>query len=268
MLRSLTDEVRVYLSPERVVLIRQTGFIKKRIVDQRVIQVEIPSWQSATHALAQALRNNQWKNARANLILSGGLAQFRLVSWDSRLSDDERLALLRHQFAEVYGEIANGWQITLGDNGYRKPALACAVDKQLIEAVRAVFEDASIRLATVSPYLMMAFNRWRSAIGRDGWFLIVEPAGVTLTLLQNGMWRSVRFQRLHEGWEQEVELMLAREASQQGIHAEAFSINFFWAMRPEFKPVLPGRYKVSVLRLPDTQHLLQTDKALALVLPV
>jgi hypothetical protein len=117
------------------------------------------------------------------------------VNIDAALAGrEEQLALARFHFARIYGERAKGWDIRLGDGPRGAPRLASAVDAGLIPAIGTCFpRDGKARLVSVQPYLMSAFNHWRSAMAKeDCWLLLVEPQRVCLALVAARKWASVQ----------------------------------------------------------------------------
>lgn len=268
MLRSWTERIRVYLHPEHLVLVREAGVVNKRVVAKQVVAIASPGehlWSGVLAALQTSLRQPEWQQARAMVTLSGKFARYRVVPWELRLTQEERIALLRHQYEELYGEDMRGWQLVTAQAGFGKQGLACAIDTRLMAAVQDTFARSSVRLTSVRPYLMAAFNQWRRDIGGQGaWLILAEHSLLTIALLQNGEWRGVRSHACASGWETSLELMLAREALHHGVDATRLPVYLFWPERPGFKPDLAWNAPVQLLNLPPRAgYSPQVDRGIA-----
>lgn len=277
MLRSWTERIRIYLHPQQVVLVRQSGLFQRRVSATRLLPAGEDAhgehqhpWSSALVALETALAQPQWQQARATVILSGEFVRYRLAPWDGRLTAEEQAALLRHRFEEVYGDAMHHWQLSVADAGYGKQSLVCAFDPRLLAALQDAFSransGATARLVSVQPLLMTAFNRWRRQIdGHGAWFVLAEQTHLTIALLQDGEWRGIRSKACAPGWEQTLPLLLQREALQLGVEAGTFPVYFYRPGQPSFKPDLPQ--PVHVLRLPgDAGFAPDGDKNIAAAL--
>jgi hypothetical protein len=71
---------------------------------------------------------------------------------------------------------------------------ASAIDAALLQAIQGCFpRGGRLKLASVQPYLMAAFNQWRGAMPLErAWLLLVEPQRFCLGLLHNGRLTAVR----------------------------------------------------------------------------
>lgn len=226
MLRLSTDHIRVYLHPQRLVMVRLSGWLKPKVVAQDVITGWTHSAQSLGYtevlaALAQQLKRAEWQHAHATVVLSGHGAHYRIAPWNPTLTLDEQQALLRHRYAEVFGTDAAAWKISLCDAGFGKQGLACAVDGGLLDKVKEVFAASTVRLGSIRPMLMEAFNGWRGKIETgQAWFILLESGWLTAGLRNNNGWAGIRSLSL-ASWpicelEAGLEIQLQRWAMQFG----------------------------------------------------
>jgi hypothetical protein len=159
---------------------------------------ETPLWQPALE-LAQALLKQQApKGASLQVILGGRLVRWLVMEWDPALTRaEERLAVARLRFQQVYGTQALAWQVTLPLQAPGCATLACAVDKALIDALQETSRSMELRLKLVTPYFASAIDRYLPRErASDFWFGLVEPDHLTLGLVCQGQWRQLRSQRL------------------------------------------------------------------------
>lgn len=199
MSRLWRDRLLVSLAPGAVALLRIAGGLRPRVIAKHAVECDpafgAEPWQGAIAALAEATGPLRGERVDATVVLSNHFVRYAIVTTDAALSDrEERLALARFHFARIYGERAKGWDVRLGDGPRGAARLASAVDAGLIPAIGACFPlEGKARLVSVQPYLMSAFNQWRSAMAKeDGWLLLVEPQRVCLALVAAQQWASVQ----------------------------------------------------------------------------
>jgi hypothetical protein len=171
-------------------------------------------WHGALAALeaeASALLNERLD---VTVVLSNAFARFALVPRQSgTTTQDEDEVLARFRFSSVHGERARGWEVRVSRRG-AAGRLACAIDTALLSGLQACFSTKSrARLASVQPYLMHAFNRWRRKIPREGaWLALAEPARVCLALVTSQGWRALSNLPAPAQWRE----ILARERRRAG----------------------------------------------------
>lgn len=237
---SLREELRVVLSPDQVLLVRvgrqftRRGLIR-RVLDKKAVSCagssgsEAP-WSAAIKTLATELPGLANNATVAVAILSSHFVRYALVPWSAALKDDEEeAAFARHFFRQLYGAIADSWELRLSPDRPGAPQLASAVDPGLPEAVRALSAEAGISVRSIQPSLMTAYNNSRLRLqGYSGWFVLHETGSLCLALMQQGRWISVRTFRAGDDWRETLPLLLEREAFLLEQEAETNDV-FVWA---------------------------------------
>lgn len=172
------------------------------------------SWHAPLQALQSVLPDLRDSHAEATVILSNQFMRYTLVPWSENLANaEEELAYSRHCFTRVFGQVAENWVLRLDRGLTGTPRLASAVDADLIDGLRGVFDTAGIPLKSIQPYLMAAFNACRRNLPQSSaWFAVLEPGNVSLGLLDHGRWLQVRSLRIGGVWHAELPLILEREA--------------------------------------------------------
>lgn len=215
MLRLWRDQVRIALCPDRVITVHYRAGLRPRIVAKQVRHYSAaePGWQAALPVLQSALANPDWENADATLILSNHFMRFLLLPWsDVALTGAEKLSLLQHRFNEVYGEASATWELRLNEGSFAAPSLASAVDRDLLGQLQGIFKASPLRLKSIQPYLMSAFNVCRRDLGNGAaWLVLVEQGMSCIGLLHRGQWQSIRLRRTGSDWFDETMLALERE---------------------------------------------------------
>jgi len=212
---SWPEPPRAGLCPDRLVLGRGAA--------TRVIGVApaegAPAWRAAVDALPAALGARAPR--RLTVILSHHLVRYALLPWSAALkSDDAWRAYAEHRLAAVYGAPAAPWALRIATTAPRGARLACAVEQALLDALQAKLRERGVRLASVQPHLMAAFNGARRRLRGASVWLVVEEAGrLALAAIERGAWRSLRCRRVDAHWREDLPMLLAREAALAGREA-------------------------------------------------
>lgn len=219
----LHKELQVLVCPDQVIVlpVQRTLTLRglRRTMDEPHVvtcnsAIGIAPWQAALQALETVLPACADGKTAATVWLSNHFSRYAVVPWRAELADDkEDLSFARHCFTKVYGKSAQQWQLRLSQEAPAMPRLACAVDAELIDAVRRVFDVACVSLRSIQPHLMAAFNRSRGRLRqRSAWLALLEPGNLCLALLNDGQWSRVRSLRTVRSWREELPQMLDREA--------------------------------------------------------
>ncbi|MGE5320340.1 MAG: hypothetical protein ACM3KD_09180 [Hyphomicrobiaceae bacterium] len=219
-----SQELRIALCPEQLTLLTMTrrsiwrARLRRTVHDAYSVpcapQAGAPAWRGALQELETALPGYAERGLPATLILSNRFVRYAIVPWRPELADaDEELAFARHCFAKTYGDGGPQWELRVSQESGAHPRLACAVDTELLDALRAVFGRTRIPLRSIQPHLMAAFNAFRGTLRRrSAWFALLEPGNLCLVLLRQGHWQGLRSVRIGDAWQAELPLILEREA--------------------------------------------------------
>lgn len=233
------NELCIVIHPERVVLLHAAkvptlrGF-KRRVLARTQVPCEASGedapWSGAIRTLATSLPYFAKRNMRVTVILSNRFICYALVPWCDNLSGaDEEMAYARHCFGDVYGDEADAWELRLSPNSAGAPALASAVDKRLLEELRGLFAGVRVDVRSIQPHVMTACNILQASLsGRSAWLALLEPGNLCLGMLQKGQWTWLRKMRIGEIWQEELPMILEREACLSGADAELDEV-LVWA---------------------------------------
>jgi hypothetical protein len=276
VLLSLRDQITVIVSPEQVVLVHTCRQWTRRGLVERVLEKKsIPciadgeySWSAAIQTLEAELA--RLSPASARVILSNQFVHYAMVGWNEALSNDrEAAALARHSFVQLYGPSADVWELRTNQDTPGAELMASGIDPRLLETLRTAFTRNKVKLVSVQPALMAAYNNSKKALrGQDAWFVQYEEGCLCLALLQQGHCRSVRTLRVGEEWSMELPVILARESylteldvSTQQIYLWApesgsLTVSGGWQLnrlqpviRHGFMPDYEGRYAMAMMKL-------------------
>lgn len=255
MLHLWRDRVCIALCPDRLITVHYRSGLQPRIVDKKVqynYSAPEAGWQATLTLLKATLNNPAWQNADATLIISNHFVHYLMLPWnDVVLTDAEKLSLLQHRFAEVYGEASATWELRLNEGSFGSPSLASAVDQGLLEQLKNIFNESPLRLKSIQPYLMTAFNTCRRKLGRDAaWFVLAEQGVFCIGLLRNGQWQSIRLRRTEGDWFDEAMLLLEREMLLAEKEYEGSKVFIYAPEIPVSSPIKRGTLLIYPLQ-PD-----------------
>lgn len=173
-------------------------------------------WQAALEALPQVLKG---RSGSASVVLADQFVRYALLPHNEALKRaDEWAALARHRFSLLHGPRADEWEVKIATTAPHGPRLACAVDKALIQGLAGAFVRSALRLASVQPFLIAAFNRIRRRVGHGSCWIVVEETGrLTLALIQRGAWVAIRARRADAQWRKVLGEILERESAFLGL---------------------------------------------------
>jgi hypothetical protein len=139
------------------------------------------------------------------------------------------------------------------------PQLVAAVDAAFLQEIRTRFTRAQVKLKSVQPCLMTAFNNCHTLLqSQDAWFVLFEHGSLCVGLVRQGHWSSVRTFSVGADWFEKLSEILDRESFLSEIDVSSDKI-FLWA--PEYyKTEMPQSERWKVLRLkPEIRASFATD---------
>lgn len=240
MLPLWCDELSVEMTPGKLVLVRfgwkfgGRGLVKyiaaKSVVDCPPAKNGEPSWTAAISTIKSMLPELALRKSVASIILSNHFVHYTLVPWSDTLnSAAEEQAYARHCFKQLYGADADNWELRLSPDRVEQPQIASAVDKQLLASLHDAFAQNGIKIKSIKPRLMAAYNNCRHALNSSsGWFALYEVGSLCLALLQDGNWCSVRTFRTGQDWRNTLLLLLERESFLSESALESNTV-YLWA---------------------------------------
>jgi hypothetical protein len=179
--------------------------------------------------LAAALAKVRGRARRVRVVLSDQLLRYQLVPWRADLRNEGELeALARMRFKEIHGAAADAWELRLAPTRYGAPYLACAIDRELLRTMAGVISKEKLRLASVRPFLVSTYNRWRAKhVAGACWFAVCGGGRLTLCRIEGGAWRSVRSEKSGGDLARELQRTLERESLALGIDPAGSPLHLF-----------------------------------------
>ncbi len=189
------------LTPERVHLRRESPFWRRAsVADQNLACPDgsegAEPWRASLNFLAPALD----KNVDLAVVLSSHFVRLQLLPWQAELKTRaEWQAYGTFRFQEIYGSVADAWDIVLSNEPPGRAVMACAVDRALLDALKELAGERGGRLVSVQPAFALAWNRHRKSLGAAaGAFVLAEPGRLCAGLCRDGAWFALRNQSVTE----------------------------------------------------------------------
>lgn len=195
------DEVSIYLAPRKLALARRSRGLKARVNAATEIAVPEGSFGDSDPAfarLAELLIEPTWQDASARVVIADPWARFSIIPPpSSRLDPDGRRVHARYVLADSYGEGVTDWHVVLEDGPPGRSCVACAMPEALQGTLLAALAPARLKLVSMQPQLVVAYNAWRSRLPReDAWFVTLEEGWLSAVRLAKGTWDRVHTARL------------------------------------------------------------------------
>jgi hypothetical protein len=178
-------------------------------------------WRVALDVLGRSMKELENGKAETTVVLSNHFVEYALVPWNEQVSGkDEGEIYVRNYFSKVYGDAAETWDFRYCKCGAEDVMLASAIDKTLLISLREVMNSSKVKLSSVQPYLVYAFNRICAGMENiSGWFVLVEYGKACVGLLHAGKWSRLRNLRIEDNWFDDLPGLIQREACLAGEEA-------------------------------------------------
>ncbi len=207
------DEVAIYVSPRKIALARRTRGVKPRLgsATEVAVQGHFTDCSPTLARLAEVLAEPTWQDAVARVIVADPWARYGIVPWPNlRLDNDGRLSHARYVLAENYGDAVSDWNVSLADTPPGRAYVACAMPAPLKSGLEETLAGARLKLGSLQPHLIVAFNAWRQQLPPDdAWFVSLDEGSLAAVHLSQGAWDRVHMARLSQDWAVELERLRA-----------------------------------------------------------
>lgn len=177
--------------------------------------VEATSWHLACNRLDALLSDKKVNaNTRLSIVLSSDFIRYQLLPTQQiAMSEAEKLAYAAASYNEVYGADSAGWKLKLHETGFKQTSITAAVEQNFLEKLQQVTLQHKIKLLSVQPYLMIAYNSCKNQLSKlNGYFVVVETSKILLLNMQQGKLKSLRTTAINHDWQQDLKQLLARES--------------------------------------------------------
>ncbi|WP_162888751.1 hypothetical protein [Dechloromonas sp. HYN0024] len=229
------EALTAYIGPGDVVVVHRRGW-RRTIAGGHILacaaaEANGKSDKPAYIAVAAALRGILAETGarRLDIVVSNHWVHYMVHAWRDDAADNEEQSLLaRMRFTEIYGPVADNWQVVMSDEAPGRPRLAAAIDGMLLGMLNDVATESGVTLNRVQPLLIGIANAALGQYGQRGqkWIAVHESGRLTLALLDGATWVWTRSQRVAVDWTNNFAGLLAQEALLAGQDESTEAIIF------------------------------------------
>ncbi len=239
------DEIGVHLAQRRACLVRlRRGLHPAVVAEEGLSDPDAgPGWDAPLTMTDQEFRDRQWSDARLRVVVADLWVRYAVVPWSDVLSSEaDQNAHARALMEGVFGGDMSDWMVSVADAPPGAARLASAISMELMQSIRDLAAAHRLRLASVQPQLIVAYNNWLHRLPQSecAWFVTVDHGSLAaLRLGKSGVDR-VHAVRIGPDWELELKRLqtfgrLSRTSVADGrvyadlpdalraVHAEAFA---------------------------------------------
>jgi len=219
------DEVGAYLSPHRLCLVRLGRGLRPVLAAEHEehLAAEAAGWDDALASLDARLREEAWGGANVRVVVCNHWVRYAIVPWSAALaSGSERLAFARQLLAASFGDAVADWTVCLAEAPPGCPRIACALPPALLESVHSACAKPGVRLASIHPQLISAYNSRRHLLPTAGaWFVTLEEGLLAAARVGRAGWDRVHAVRIGADWTRELRRLatfgrLASSSAEEG----------------------------------------------------
>lgn len=240
------ESIVIGLAPNAVQVARLARGFKERTLERRSFEVEAAAgagWSAPLATLESVLALSRLQGSRCRVVLSNRMVRFLLVPWHDELSSAAARARLAHaQFRAIHGAAAGAWSVRLATAAYGAPALACAIDADLMSALTGVVCAGGFDLVSVQPHAAVAFNRARRTLPQNAfWFVTLETGRLWLGRGERNGWTAIAARRIADSSAQAILAVIEQELA-ANAHDDAKAPVYFSGagLAPEVVQALRG----------------------------
>ena len=203
------DEIGVYLSPGRVLMLRVGRGFKRAATathEHAIICGDANDWRAPLGVLDQLLERPEWLGAPVRVVLADSWVRYALVPWATQLrSADEHANHARQVLVRLYGNTVSEWDICLSQAPPGHARVACAMPAELLRSVREVHTRHGMKLTSVQPQLLAAYDNWRHRLPASGaWFVTIGEGTLAAARLGAKAWDRIHSVRIGSDWTRDL----------------------------------------------------------------
>jgi hypothetical protein len=206
---SWRDEIAVNIAPSRVCLVRVGRGFRPAVIAEHEMAVQAeanPGWVASLDALKGLLSGMPCRGAALRMVVSDCWVRYASVPWvDALRSRAEQLEHARQILATTYGEAVQDWEVVLSESPPQRTRVACTMPAELLARVQTLCLQHDLRLASLQPQLVVAYQNWRHLLPVSGaWFVCIGEGTLAAARIATYAWDRVHTVRVGTDWAREL----------------------------------------------------------------
>ncbi len=237
MSRLWRDQIEVFLAPERVDLVRSARGLKPVQSAKVTVLCErvqgAPIWESALRQLEEKLGDAA--STELGITLSNHFVRYVALPPQAEItSPEEVMSYATFRMREVYAERVDSWILSVSEWNPVNGAVCAAIPRELMARVEEMAVRYQFKLKEIEPYLASTYDRWQKLLrGNKIYFVVIETGRICVALLINGIWYSIRNQRILQNVADEILAALDQEAVLSGNKEAVELVHLFAPEHPD-----------------------------------
>jgi len=169
-------------------------------------------WTAPLEALETLLAGARGRGGEASVVLSSHFVRYCLVPpSDLLVTREDEVRFAQQNFVRIHGAAAEGWRVRVGAGVPGGTAVASGVERELVDALRALLARHGLRPRALQPALMALYNRVRAELPAEVCRVVALEPGMAVSAVLAPGWRDLRSQRVAGPLDEGLERLLARE---------------------------------------------------------
>lgn len=265
MSRLWRDRLDIFLAPDQfIVMLTPRGFrtrqstrqvIKNEIQQDSVIEEQ--PWQSVLTQLERWFTEQTGQIRRGTelfITLSNHFVRYGVIAPQPALTNPQELMTYADfRMREIYGERMDERVLSLSSWDPYGGAVCAAISQALQAQLETLAQQRTIRLRQITPYLAMVLDHWAKALdNKNLWFVLLEAQRFCLVVIQQGVWRCVRNQRIVIDLQEELLAALIQESIVLGAEPSTMPIYVFGSEQGRIFPEASTGWRF--MSLPDIRR--------------
>jgi hypothetical protein len=231
------DQLQVFLAPGQIGWVRTTRGFKPVQAAKVTVQCEpvqgAPVWQAALQQLEKHLIDVSGTNL--SITLSNHFVRYVTLPPQAEIMTPEEVnSYAAFRMREVYAERVDVWVLSVSEWSPLTGAVCAAIPRDLMTALEKTAARLSCTLTEVEPYFASVYDRWQNLLNSDKTYCaVVETGRMCISTQIDGVWHSIRNQRIVHGVADELLAALDQEAVLSGNKATLEQVFLFAPQHPD-----------------------------------
>ncbi|MBP6366503.1 MAG: hypothetical protein KBA82_11540 [Nitrosomonas sp.] len=232
MSRLWRDQIQVFLAPERMDIVRfSRGFKPVQMSKATALCQHVqgaPAWQAALQQLEKHLL--EAVGTDLTITLSNHFTRYVTLPPQTEITTPEEvMSYATFRMREIYAERVDSWVLSVSDWNPISGAVCAAIPRELMTRLEELAVRYQFKLKAVEPYLASVYDRWEKQLSGNRIYLaVIENGRICLTILLDGVWQSIRNQRILHSVADELLAALDQETILSG-HKESVELVYLFA---------------------------------------
>lgn len=213
------NQLQLALTAKGVSVIALTSAIEKKALKQSYVAIvqneNVADWQSVSNSLESIISSLQEKsNTNLSIVLSSDFVRIQLLPAQKiSMNSAEKLAYAAANYKDIYGAEMDNWIIKFHETGFNQASIVAAIDNSLLQKLQKISQQHQIKLVSVRPFLMEAYNSCKTQLSKfSGYFVVIEDSKLVLLNMQQGQVKNLQVSAIGNDWQQDFKQLLQRQS--------------------------------------------------------